>query len=84
MIDIFISKDMENILLCSYNILPSDYITLLYIAVVLCVVIGQLYADKCDYHAMVGMATFPIFSVSFAKQIYSLVTMFIFSAYNVQ
>ena len=25
---------------------------LLYIAVVLCIVIGQLHADKCDYHAI--------------------------------
>ena len=27
---------------------------LLYIAVVLCVVIGQLHADKCDYHAKIN------------------------------
>ena len=28
----------------------KQLLDLLYIAVVLCVVIGQLYADKCDYH----------------------------------
>ena len=27
-------------------------IKLLYSAVVLCIVIGQLHADKCDYHAI--------------------------------
>ena len=31
---------------------PFKKIYLLYIAVVLCVVIGQLHADKCDYHAI--------------------------------
>ena len=28
------------------------YLILLYIAVVLCIVIGQLHANKCDNHAM--------------------------------
>ena len=31
---------------------PFKKIYLLYIAVVLCVVIDQLHADKCDYHAI--------------------------------
>ena len=32
----------------------SNNCLLLYIAVVLCVVIGQLHADKCDYHAKIN------------------------------
>ena len=36
---------------------------LLYIAVVLCVVIGQLYADKCDYHTMHVEPTVQIITV---------------------
>ena len=36
------------------SIQTCRYIVLLYIAVVLCVVFGQLHADKCDYHAKVN------------------------------
>ena len=37
-----------------YQSNSGEYMILLYIVVVLCVVIGQLHADKCDYHAKIN------------------------------
>ena len=48
--------DMQNYQLIIPHITKtsSNNCLLLYIAVVLCVVIGQLHADKCDYHAKIN------------------------------
>ena len=37
-----------------FMVTSGGYQVLLYIAIVLCVVIGQLHADKCDYHVKIN------------------------------
>ena len=62
---------------------------LLYIVVVLCTVIGQLRADKCDYHAICRQFSYlfvdysAICMLNLCLFIIALSAMFIFSARNV-